>query len=159
MRTAAACRCPHETPTQKSLQEEISSGGESVIPHAVYHRVPRPHEAGTRPEARGSADQPLSVPDGGNGRQHLDNYMLVEHASPRCGSRQFYIGILDGHAHGVFHGRIIVHKDAQKTDAKQTHRNLLLSDDAYNASRAADLQRRKVMVGIWPRRPSISAQC
>src|SRR5436309_311792 len=66
----------------------------------------------------------------GNGRQHLDNYMLVEHASPRCGSRQFYIGILDGHAHGVFHGRIIVHKDAQKTDAKQTNRNLLLADDA-----------------------------
>ena len=66
----------------------------------------------------------------GNGHQHLDNYMLVEHSSPRCGSRQFYNGILDGHAHGVFHGRIIVHKDAQKTDAKQTNRNLLLSDDA-----------------------------
>ena len=66
----------------------------------------------------------------GHGHQHLDNYMLVEHASPRCGSRQFYNGILDGHAHGVFHGRIIVHKDAQKTDAKQTNRNLLLSDDA-----------------------------
>ena len=66
----------------------------------------------------------------GNSHQHLDNYMLVEHASPRCGSRQFYNGILDGHAHGVFHGRIIVHKDAQKTDAKQTNRNLLLSDDA-----------------------------
>ena len=66
----------------------------------------------------------------GNGGQHLDNYMLVEHASPRCGSRQFYNGILDDHAHGVFHGRIIVHKDAQKTDAKQTNRNLLLSDDA-----------------------------
>jgi Fe-S cluster assembly protein SufD len=66
----------------------------------------------------------------GNAHQHLDNYMLVEHASPHCGSRQFYNGILDGHAHGVFHGRIIVHKDAQKTDAKQTNRNLLLSDDA-----------------------------
>lgn len=66
----------------------------------------------------------------GNGRQHLDNYMLVEHASPHCGSRQFYNGILDDHAHGVFHGRIIVHKEAQKTDAKQTNRNLLLSDDA-----------------------------
>jgi len=65
----------------------------------------------------------------GNGRQHLDNYMLVEHASPHCASRQFYNGILDDHAHGVFHGRIIVHKDAQKTDAKQTNRNLLLSDD------------------------------
>ncbi|PYX07332.1 MAG: Fe-S cluster assembly protein SufD [Acidobacteria bacterium] len=66
----------------------------------------------------------------GNGQQHLDNYMLVEHASPHCGSRQFYNGILDDRAHGVFHGRIIVHKDAQKTDAKQTNRNLLLSDDA-----------------------------
>ncbi len=66
----------------------------------------------------------------GSGQQHLDNYMLVEHASPHCASRQFYNGILDDHAHGVFHGRIIVHKDAQKTDAKQTNRNLLLSDDA-----------------------------
>jgi Fe-S cluster assembly protein SufD len=66
----------------------------------------------------------------GRNRQHLDNYMLVEHASPHCGSRQFYNGILDGHSRGVFHGRIIVHKDAQKTDAKQTNRNLLLSDTA-----------------------------
>jgi Fe-S cluster assembly protein SufD len=66
----------------------------------------------------------------GTGRQHLDNYMYVEHASPHCSSRQFYNGILDGAAHGVFHGRIIVHRDAQKTDAKQTNRNLLLSDDA-----------------------------
>ena len=56
--------------------------------------------------------------------------MLVEHASPHCASRQFYNGILGDRAHGVFHGRIIVHKDAQKTDAKQTNRNLLLSDTA-----------------------------
>lgn len=66
----------------------------------------------------------------GDGKQHLDNYMHVEHAAPHCSSRQFYNGILDGHSHGVFHGRIVVHKDAQKTDAKQTNRNLLLSDDA-----------------------------
>jgi Fe-S cluster assembly protein SufD len=66
----------------------------------------------------------------GGGTQHLDNYMLVEHASPHCGSRQFYNGILDERAHGVFHGRIVVHRDAQKTDAKQTNRNLLLSDSA-----------------------------
>jgi Fe-S cluster assembly protein SufD len=65
-----------------------------------------------------------------NAHQHMDNYMLVEHASPHCDSRQFYNGILNGNSHGVFHGRIIVHKDAQKTDAKQTNRNLLLSDDA-----------------------------
>jgi Fe-S cluster assembly protein SufD len=63
-------------------------------------------------------------------RQHMDNFMRVEHASPHCGSRQFYSGVLDGHSHGVFHGRIVVHKDAQKTDAKQTNRNVLLSEDA-----------------------------
>ena len=66
----------------------------------------------------------------GNGQQHLDNYMLVEHRSAHSSSRQFYNGILDDRAHGVFHGRIIVHQNAQKTDAKQTNRNLLLSDDA-----------------------------
>jgi Fe-S cluster assembly protein SufD len=66
----------------------------------------------------------------GTGKQHLDNYMHVEHAAPHCSSRQFYNGILDEQAHGVFHGRIVVHKDAQKTDAKQTNRNLLLNDDA-----------------------------
>ena len=63
------------------------------------------------------------------GHQHMDNYMKVEHASPHCDSRQFYNGILDERSRGVFHGRIIVHKDAQKTDAKQTNRNLLLSGD------------------------------
>ena len=41
-----------------------------------------------------------------------------------------YNGVLDGRSRGVFHGRIIVHEDAQKTDAKQTNRNLLLSDNA-----------------------------
>jgi Fe-S cluster assembly protein SufD len=66
----------------------------------------------------------------GKGRQHMDNYMYVEHASPHCDSRQVYKGILDGQAHGVFHGRILVHKDAQKTDAKQTNMNLLLSEGA-----------------------------
>jgi Fe-S cluster assembly protein SufD len=69
------------------------------------------------------------------GRQHMDNFMLVEHASPHCASRQYYNGILNGSARGVFAGRIIVHKGAQKTDAKQTNRNLLLSDDAQMDSK------------------------
>ena len=64
------------------------------------------------------------------GSQHVDNHSVIDHARPRCTSQEFYKGILDGHAHGVFHGRIIVHKDAQKTDAKQTNMNLLLSEDA-----------------------------
>jgi Fe-S cluster assembly protein SufD len=69
------------------------------------------------------------------GRQHMDNYMRVEHASPHCGSRQFYTGILEDKSRGVFSGRIVVHKEAQKTDAKQTNRNLLLSDDAQMDSK------------------------
>ncbi len=66
----------------------------------------------------------------GKDSQHLDNFMRVEHAAPHCDSRQFYYGILDDAARGVFSGKIVVHKDAQKTDAKQTNKNLLLSYDA-----------------------------
>jgi Fe-S cluster assembly protein SufD len=65
-----------------------------------------------------------------NGRQHLDNYMKVEHRSAHCASHQFYNGILDGESRGVFHGRILVCEGAQQTDSKQTNRNLLLSDTA-----------------------------
>jgi Fe-S cluster assembly protein SufD len=65
-----------------------------------------------------------------NGTQHCDTHMRVEHAAPHCGSHELYKGILDGHARAVFNGRIFVHKGAQKTDAKQTNRNLLLSKDA-----------------------------
>jgi Fe-S cluster assembly protein SufD len=64
------------------------------------------------------------------GRQHHDTFMVVRHAAPHCDSRQFYRGILDDHGRAVFSGRIVVHEGAQKTDAKQTNRNLLLSDDA-----------------------------
>ena len=64
------------------------------------------------------------------GTQHHDTHMLVRHAAPHGDSRQFYRGILGGRAHAVFGGRIIVHEGAQKTDAKQTDMNLLLSDDA-----------------------------
>ncbi|MEE8460132.1 MAG: SufD family Fe-S cluster assembly protein, partial [Phycisphaerales bacterium] len=64
-----------------------------------------------------------------NDRNHVDNHLRVEHAKPHCDSREYFKGILDDHARAVFTGRIIVHKDAQKTDAKQTNMNLLLSDD------------------------------
>jgi Fe-S cluster assembly protein SufD len=64
------------------------------------------------------------------GRQHLDNFTVIDHARPHCQSHELYKGILDGHAHGVFNGKIFVRKDAQKTDAKQTNKVLLLSDNA-----------------------------
>jgi len=66
----------------------------------------------------------------GRGSQHLDTHTTIDHASPRCVSRELYKGILDGAARGVFHGKILVRKDAQKTDAVQTNRNLLLSRHA-----------------------------
>jgi Fe-S cluster assembly protein SufD len=66
----------------------------------------------------------------GNGSQHLDNHTLIDHASPHCTSRELYKGILDGKSRGVFHGKIIVRPDAQKTDAMQTNKNLLLSREA-----------------------------
>ena len=64
------------------------------------------------------------------GDQLADHHMVVEHAQPHCNSHEYYNGILDGHSKGVFHGRILVRPPAQKTDAKQTNKNLLLSDDA-----------------------------
>jgi len=66
----------------------------------------------------------------GSGTQHLDNHTTIDHATPHCVSRELYKGILDGRARGVFHGTIIVRKDAQKTDAMQTNKNLLLSKEA-----------------------------
>jgi Fe-S cluster assembly protein SufD len=64
------------------------------------------------------------------GRQLVDNHMRVEHAKPHCASHELYKGILDGKARSVFNGLIHVHPGAQKTDAKQSNRNLLLSPDA-----------------------------
>ncbi len=63
-------------------------------------------------------------------RQHLDQFTSIDHATARCTSRELYKGVLDGRATGVFSGRIRVHPDAQKTDASQTNKNLLLSDEA-----------------------------
>jgi Fe-S cluster assembly protein SufD len=62
--------------------------------------------------------------------QLADHHMIVEHAQPHCNSHEYFNGILDDRSKGVFHGRILVRPGAQKTDAKQTNKNLLLSDDA-----------------------------
>ncbi|MDD5218292.1 MAG: Fe-S cluster assembly protein SufD [Candidatus Omnitrophica bacterium] len=62
--------------------------------------------------------------------QHVDNYILVDHPKPRGTSRQLYKGILDGKGTSVFYGKVFVHPDAQKTDAIQTNKNLLLTEGA-----------------------------
>ena len=65
-----------------------------------------------------------------NGRQHVDFHTNVEHAAPRCESNEYYKGIAGGRGRGVFNGRVHVHPGAQKTEAHQTNRNLLLSRNA-----------------------------
>jgi len=62
--------------------------------------------------------------------QLLDNHTAVYHSQPHCNSNQLYKGILGGKAHGVFNGKILVEKDAQKTNAYQSNKNILLSNDA-----------------------------
>ena len=63
------------------------------------------------------------------GRQLVDNHTAIDHVAPHCSSRELYKGILDGRAKAVFHGKITVRPDAQKSDARQTNKNLVLSDE------------------------------
>jgi Fe-S cluster assembly protein SufD len=65
-----------------------------------------------------------------DGSDLVDNHTSIDHAVAHCTSHELYKGILGGQARAVFNGRILVRPDAQKTDAKQTNRALLLSDDA-----------------------------
>lgn len=62
--------------------------------------------------------------------QHTDTHSLIEHAEPYCTSRQLYKGILDGKSRAVFNGKVFVREGALQTDAQQTNRNLLLSNEA-----------------------------
>jgi Fe-S cluster assembly protein SufD len=65
-----------------------------------------------------------------SGNQHVDNHTMIDHAKAHGSSRELYKGILDGNSSGVFNGSVIVRKDAQKTDARQSNKNLLLSEGA-----------------------------
>lgn len=64
------------------------------------------------------------------GEQLVDNHTAIFHDHPNCNSWEVYKGVLADRAHAVFNGKVLVKAEAQKTDAKQTNRNLLLSDDA-----------------------------
>lgn len=65
-----------------------------------------------------------------NGKSHVDNHTVVDNVKPNCLSNEFYKGILDDKASGVFNGKIFVRRDAQKTNAYQSNKNVLLSEDA-----------------------------
>ncbi|MGT2434232.1 Fe-S cluster assembly protein SufD (plasmid) [Cupriavidus basilensis] len=64
------------------------------------------------------------------GRQHIDHHTRIDHASPYSKSRELYKGVLAGASRAVFNGKVVVHADAQHSDAHQSNRNLLLSDQA-----------------------------
>jgi Fe-S cluster assembly protein SufD len=66
----------------------------------------------------------------GTSTQLIDNHTTIDHAKPNCASHELYKSILDGKSRGVFNGKIFVRFQAQKTDAKQTNKTLLLSDEA-----------------------------
>lgn len=65
-----------------------------------------------------------------DGTQHIDNQTSIEHIAPNCPSHEVYKGVLGGRSHGVFNGKVYVHREAQKTDGKQSNNNLLLSPTA-----------------------------
>ncbi len=73
----------------------------------------------------------------GRGRSHIDNNTLVDHAKPNCYSSEYYKGILDDYATGVFYGKVLVREDAQLTNAYQTNRSILLSETARMFSKPA----------------------
>jgi Fe-S cluster assembly protein SufD len=66
----------------------------------------------------------------GNKKQHIDNHTCINHSKPNTTSEEVYRGVMNGHSRGVFNGKVVVHQDAQKTDAQQNNANLLLSDTA-----------------------------
>ncbi len=63
-----------------------------------------------------------------NGQTHIDNHTIVDNVKPNCYSNEFYKGIMNDKSTGVFNGKIFVRKDAQKTNAYQSNKNILLSD-------------------------------
>ena len=65
-----------------------------------------------------------------SGESLVDNHSFVDHASPDCYSNELYKGVMNGKSQGVFNGKIFVRKDAQRTNAFQSNKNILLSDDA-----------------------------
>ena len=108
----------HAARSANFSSHSFSLGGKLVRNDALAHA--------RRRRRRVHAERPLPA----DGDQLVDNHTTIDHAKPHCASHELYKGILGGQARAVFNGKIIVRQDAQKTDAKQTNKALLLSDDA-----------------------------
>ena len=149
----------HERPYWTNAVTEIVAGAQAVVDHYKLQREsPQAFHLGSMYVAaqRGSTFSSHSLTLGGKlvrndvvaalrgegidctlnglylggGTALVDNHTTIDHAMPHCSSHEVYKGILWSRAHAVFNGKIIVRPDAQKTDAKQTNKALLLSDDA-----------------------------
>ena len=94
----------------------LTSLGGRLVRHDINVRMAAPH---ARCDLQG-----LYL---ASGRQHMDFHTRIDHLKPGCTSNEVYKGVLDGRARGVFNGRVLVHPDAQKSDAHQANDNLLLS--------------------------------
>ena len=112
-----------------NLQAHVSAKG-VFASHAFLTgaRITR-HDIGIALKGEG-ADCTMNGVYLADGDRLMDTHTALDHAMPHCTSHELYKGILAGRSKAVFNGRIIVRIDAQKTDAKQTNRALLLSDDA-----------------------------
>ena len=77
------------------------------------------------------------------GRQHADTRLVIDHQVPKCTSRELFKCVMDEHARGIFQGKVIVQRDAQKTDGKQSSHALLLSETAeFDAKPELEIYRR-----------------
>jgi len=112
-----------------NIQARVASKG-VFASHAfsIGARIQR-HDIGIALKGEG-ADCTMNGVYLADGERLMDTHTALDHAMPHCTSHELYKGILAGKARAVFNGRIIVRIDAQKTDAKQTNRALLLSDEA-----------------------------
>ena len=119
-----------ESAYHTALTKAALAGGARYESHllALGARLAR-HEIHIRFDGEG-ADCQLRGGYMARGSQHIDNTTVIDHAVPHCDSREIYKGVLDDTARGVFQGKIVVRKDAQKTDGHQLNRTLLLSPKA-----------------------------
>jgi Fe-S cluster assembly protein SufD len=112
-----------------AIQTCLARGANYVGHNISFGAALARHDIGGKLDGEG-AEATLNGMYLARGEQHVDNHTTLEHASSHCPSHELYKGILADRAKAVFNGRIIVRPGAQKTDAKQSNRNLLLSDDA-----------------------------
>lgn len=111
------------------IEARVAAGGRlaSNAVHLGGRLVRYGIEASLEGDGAGAALNGLYV---AHGRRHVDFHTRVDHREPGGWSDQVYKGLLDGHGRGVFNGRVLVHRGAQGSDARQGNHNLLLSDDA-----------------------------